>query len=144
MQGNGGTDLAIFDTKTQADKGFKLDILDVRTGEPSGFWITVLGVDSELMQARIREEAERMADAMKRDFVASETAEASRARRIERLVLATVGWAENAKIAGEPFPFSTENARRLYSDPRFPAIREQVERGIQNRANFLPASAPSS
>jgi hypothetical protein len=139
-----GIDLAVFDTKTEADKGFKLDILDIRTGEPSGFWIQILGVDSEVMQQRIRDEADLIADAMKRDLRTSETPEGSRSRRIERLVLATINWSENAKILGESFPFSRENARKLYSDPRFPTIREQVERGIQNRLNFLLAPASSS
>jgi hypothetical protein len=144
MQGNGAVDLSIFDTKTLADQGFDLDIADIRTGQPSGFRVRILGVDSEVMQQRIRDEAERIAEAMKRDQRLNETPEESRARRIERLVLATVGWSDNAVILGEAFPFSADNARRLYTDPRFPHIREQVERGIQNRVNFLRAPASSS
>jgi hypothetical protein len=144
MQGNGKIDLSIFDTKTEADRGYKLDITDIRTGQPSGFWVRILGIDSEAIQAQMRQYRERVLEGLRRDARTTKTQDEIEAEALERLVVATTGWAEGATIDGQAFPFSRENAQKLYTDPRFPHVREQVERGIQNRVNFLRAPASSS
>jgi hypothetical protein len=144
MQGNGSIDLAIFDTKTRADKGYDLDILDVKTGEPTGFRIRILGMDSAAVQEHLRAHQERVLEQLRDHRRKARSQAEIEDEAIERLVIATAGWSENARFDGEPFPFSRENARRLYSDPRVPAIREQVERGITNRALFSPGNGTSS
>lgn len=144
MNGNGSIDLSVFDTKTQADQGVELDILHIKTGKPIGFRIRVLGEDSALMRAHVRAYREQVLEQAREQMRGSRTHEDIENEALERLVLATVGWTEGATFFGEAFPFSRENARRLYTDPRIPEIREQVERGMAKRANFLPANGTGS
>lgn len=144
MQGNGSIDLSVFDTKTGADKGFDLDINDIRTGKPSGFRIRILGMDSQIVQDHIQRYQEEVSARLIADSRARSTPEEIEAKTLERLVIATTGWTEGATFDGESFPFSSENARKLYTNPRVPHIREQVERGISARANFLPPPASAS
>jgi len=144
MQGNGSIDLAMFDTKTVADLGFDLDINDIRTGAPSGFRIRVLGIDSQPMQDQMQRYQDQIMERLKQNARSSSTPEEIEAKSLERLLIATVGWSENTMLDGQPFPFSRDNAKKLYTDPRVPHIREQVERGIVNRVNFLRANGSGS
>jgi hypothetical protein len=140
----GSIDLAIFDTKTQADKGFELDILHVKTREPTGFRIRILGMDSATMQDFTRELEEQALEHLRNDQRRARSTAEIEETALQRIIAATTGWTEGALFFGEVFPFSRENARKLYTDPRVPEIREQVERGIRNRANFLPGNGTSS
>jgi hypothetical protein len=144
MNGNGSIDLSVFDTKTQADQGIELEILHIKTGKPTGFRIRVLGEDSAVMQERVRAYREQVLESSRVAMRGTRTHEDIESEGIERLVIATVGWTEGATFFGEAFPFSRENARKLYTDPRIPEIREQVERGMAKRANFLPANGTGS
>jgi len=144
MQGNGSIDLAVFDTKTIADQGFNLDILDIRSGRPSGFWIRILGMDSQAVQDHMTRYQDEITARMRANARTISTPEEIEAKTLERLVIATTGWSDNAVFDGEPFLFSRENARKLYTNPRVPHIREQVERGIAARANFLRVNGTGS
>lgn len=144
MQGNGSIDLSMFDTKTVADQGYDLDIVDIRTGRPSGFRIRILGMDSKAVQDHMTAYQEEITERLKANSRSSSTPEEIEAKTLERLLIATTGWSENAVFDGQPFPFSRENAKKLYTDPRVPNIREQVERGIVNRVNFLRVNGTSS
>lgn len=134
-------DLMDMDTKKAADQGAEMALKgpngnalrDDTTGE---LWtITLLGMDSqayvqvqkEIGDRRLRGGVMKMANA-------PITTEEMEDEGIRMLVAVTKGW-KNLIFKKEPFPFSKENATKLYKD--FPFIREQVEAFIKDRANFL-------
>lgn len=133
-------DLSKFDTATLADKGAAINLLsplgDVVIGsdeKPIQFFI--LGQDSKKFKADIAE-ARRQAQS-KTSNKKIKTQEDEEYDAIVRIAGYTVGWSNNFVLDGEKFPFSQENAIKLYSDARFQWIYEQINRQIMNRANFL-------
>lgn len=143
MQGN-GLDLSTLDVKTGADRGFKLELRHVATGAPLGLWIHILGADSDAYQEQMREFRRRAEDRLRHEQRSKLTDEESEQQSLEILVATTRGWSENMKLDGALLPFSPENARKLYSDKRFPWIPDQIHRNQHNRANFLPGNETSS
>lgn len=137
-------DLSKFDTATLADKGAPINIVsplgDVvigSDGNPVQFF--VLGQDSKKFKADISE-ARRQAQAQtKTNNKKTKSPEEEEAEAIVRIAGYTVGWTNNFELDGDKFPFSQENAVKLYSDARFQWIYEQINRQIMNRANFLQA-----
>ena len=67
-------------------------------------------------------------------------AKVRRFENIELLVACTLNWA-GIRAKGQPLPFSVDNARVIYA--KLPWLREQVKAFIEDRANFLKASAPT-
>jgi hypothetical protein len=65
----------------------------------------------------------------------------SREQLIELLSVCTVGWS-GAKWKGEDFPFSTENAVKLYTAAPF--IRDQISKATGSRQLFFADSDVSS
>jgi hypothetical protein len=53
----------------------------------------------------------------------------------ELLVACTTGWS-GMTMGGQPFPYSPNNARLLYTDQRFSFIRAQANAFIADAANF--------
>ncbi len=120
MQGNGVIDLAIFDTKTQADRGFDLDILHIKTREPTGFQIRILGMDSAVMREHQREMQDLMVDAMRNETRKSLTNEEVEARSLQRLVVddpGGTGAAAERKIGLGPGERGIERNRALGGGP---------------------------
>lgn len=141
-----GLDLDTLDVHKGSEAGFELQLEHPATGAPLPIWITVQGPDSDAYTNATRElgrnNAERAARG-KRVIMAEEEKEAW---TVDFLALLTVTWraGEGVTIGGQPFPaFSKSAAKTLYSDRRFPWIREQINRAIGNRANFLTGSARS-
>lgn len=126
-----------FDTRTRANEGVEIELKHVKTGEPMGCFITVLGTDSDAFR-RLKTDRERQAlDLISKkgadgDLSAEEREEAA----LALLAGCTVGWRE-LEQGGKPLVFSPAAAAQLYRD--YPPIREQVDRAIANRANFLLA-----
>ena len=54
----------------------------------------------------------------------------------DMLANCTIGW-RSLELNGEPYPFSLDNARKVYRD--YPAIRDEINVAVANRANFLLA-----
>lgn len=61
---------------------------------------------------------------------------------VEMLANLTMGWSENWTLDGKALAFGVDNAKALYR--RVPAIKEQVDRFMGVRANFLPEPATNS
>lgn len=134
-------DLSKFDTATLADNGAAVnllsplgDVLEGTDGKPIQFFI--LGQDSKKFKADVADARKQAQSNVKKRVKSVDEEEAE---AIERIAGYTVGWTENFKLDGKDFPFSTENAIKLYSDMRFQWIYEQINRAIMNRANFLQA-----
>ena len=129
-------DLAQFDTTTLANVGVAIDIMALRTGKPSGVKITVYGSDSERFVEARTARAREVADIMGGNGGSDLTAQQLDMLACKMLAACTKGW-EGLTHEGAPLEFSEQKATWLYS--RYPAIREQINRAIADRANFLQA-----
>lgn len=133
-----GIALSSFDTVTRSNAGVEMQLKDLRSGKPSGAFITVLGTDGDTFRA-IREERSRM---LADRAAAGESVQISDAERTDMLcdMLArcTLGWRGIDSEDGNPMPpYSYSVAYSLYK--MYPAIREQVNVFVAERANFAPA-----
>lgn len=132
----------MFDLSTlktvKADTGAVMDVLHPQTDEPiKGMTITLLGQDSEvyrkIQQARQQVTINRMAKGKKAvDLDAEKLAEDT----IDDLVKLTVGW-EGFAEGKTRLEFSKEAAHRIYSDPGYAWLKDQVQAFIGDRANFF-------
>lgn len=148
--------LAALNTKSAAERGVKIDILHPVTGLLLGIRFTVLGVDSSACRKISRERSERRIERAKKNRGQAPimTADEIEAEALELLVGCTTGWERDVTDAegnvidvqptielneGEYLEFTPENARRIYADAGFAWLREQVDREIGDRRNFLPS-----
>ena len=119
-----------FDTRTGANAGVDVELRFIGSGAPSGAFIRVLGTDSDVFRAmqleRARESLDRETKGLP-DWTAEERDE----RGVQSLAACTVGWRGLDDI-GE---FTLKAAADLYR--KYPAIREQINVAIADRANFL-------
>lgn len=129
-------DLNSFDTVTRANEGAQCVLKDIRTGRPTDAVITLRGMDSEDFQRLKADRARDMAARRESGNYADLTQEEKDELAIDTLARLTLGWA-GLSSDGVPLAFSTAAAKDLYR--RFPAVREQVNVFIADRANFLPA-----
>ncbi|MBM2293743.1 hypothetical protein JQX09_17580 [Sulfitobacter pseudonitzschiae] len=91
--------------------------------------ITLLGADSPAFKRAVQD---IQAANQKRKNVSPAEQERN---TVNALARATVGWSDNWTWDGQPFPYSPENCRRLYSER--PWTRTQVDEFIADRANFF-------
>jgi hypothetical protein len=61
-------------------------------------------------------------------------------RETEFLVACTLGWS-SLDMNGQSYPFSTENAKRLYEDEERDYVREQILEALKSNALFIRSSA---
>lgn len=129
-------DLCTLDVKTGADAGYDLEIL-TPSGMRSSFVFKILGRDSEKYQNMVLAIQRRRVAAVEKTGKIQDV-EAFRDDANLLLAEATVSWSK-FMLDGKEFPHTKENALRIYSDPRFIMIREQVDSAINTRANFIKA-----
>lgn len=141
-------DLSSLDTYTEAAKGVPMPLIDLRNGNPiynpddgSAVTITLLGRNSEEYRAVMRSVQKRRVERQQRGVQPSE--DDIRADDFEVIVACTKGWTIRM-LDGQPFPFSVENARRLWSDRRFQWLFERASMFIADDANFLATARPGS
>lgn len=123
--------LSEFDTVTKANEGVEIELRRLSDGAPSGAFIKVYGLDSDVFR---RIQTERAQDAIAREAkrLPALTPAEIEERAILTLARCTIGW---RGIEGLPSSFSVEVAADLYR--MYPAIREQINIAIADRANFL-------
>lgn len=124
-------DLATLDSRAGANKGAVLNVLHPVTQKPIGTRITLLGTDSDAYQAFSHEQ---MVNKLSKAQVKGLLIEDFEDEGYELLATLTVGW-EDMVVDGEEVPFTQANAKKIYK--RFPWLKEQVDRFIANRANFI-------
>ena len=135
--------LADLNTKETADNGVEIEILHPGTNLPVGVAITVLGTDSAAFRAITRKQRNRRLESMNRSKgKVTQTDEEQEAEALDILAACTKSWrtGENNEIEVTPGEFlacTPENAKRLYADVGFSWLREQVDREIGDRTNFL-------
>ena len=148
-------DLTSLNTGAAANKGRAVALLHPATQVSIGKRFYILGSDSKEFKRIIREqEAARLEKQKKtRRGVYYQTPEETEANGLNLLVGLTTGWDEDVTDhngcvtgirpeielnEGEFIPFSTEAARRIYSDLGFSWIKEQIDSEIGDRRDFLP------
>jgi hypothetical protein len=143
-----GFDLNTLDTKTAAEQGIVVELENPLTPEKpfvdddgAPYSITILGGDAGKVRQKDRKQLNRILTAIRKNKDAD--AEAGEQDNIDRLAAATLAWHLPA-LDGETLPAPTEHsARKLYSDPRFPWIIEQLTKAIGDRARFFKKSSSS-
>lgn len=129
------------DTLELSEKGVAFPILSLASGLPlelngKALTITAKGADSEAYQ-KARLEIER-----KRARVISGGGDFSDLdARCELLAAVTTAWSGFEDSEGREAQCTPANAAELYKAA--PAIRDQVDARVHNRANFIKASSPS-
>lgn len=119
----------------------KLVLINPATSQPirafdgSEAHILLMGVDSKAAQKHRREATNRMLAKRNRNKMTAEEIEAS---NVDLWAALTRGWVL-VNFAGETvdYEFSEANARRLYSNPNFAWIKDQVDEFVGDRANFM-------
>lgn len=129
-------DFTIFDVKAGAEAGYDLEIL-TPSGKPSGVVFKILGKDSSKYQDLALELSRKRVEAVQKTGRAQDF-DLYKADADALLAAITVGWSSFI-LDGEPLECSAKNAFKIYSDPRFAGVREQVEVAVNNRANFTKA-----
>jgi len=144
-----GFDLNTLDTKTAAEEGLVVELENPFEPEKPfvdddgvPYSITILGGDAGKVRTKEKKQLNRILTAIRKGK--DSDAEAGEQDNIDKLAAATLAW-HLPTLDGETFPPPTEHlARKLYSDPRFPWIIEQLTKRIGDRSRFFKKSSPSS
>jgi len=124
-------DLGSLDVVAASNKGAVLEVLHPTTFAKLGIKITLVGSDSDRFKNFRREKQnKRLLETLSLTLSAEEIEE----QNLELLATCTLGW-DTMPVDGVDLPFTIENAKKVYS--RFPWLREQVDRFIGTRANFI-------
>lgn len=126
-------DLATLDTSKVAEEGAELLVEHPTTGEDFGIKITLIGTDSKTFRDLSKSRATASLKKKSRDIDFDQ----GEAESIELLAKCTKGW-EGITEDGIEVPFSYENAVKLYT--KYLWLKEQVDRFIVDRSNFLPSA----
>jgi len=122
-------DLATLDTAKVAEEGAELRVAHPTTGEDLGIQITLIGTDSktfrDISTASLKKKSREI------DLDQNE------AESVELLAKCTKGWSGITE-SGKEVPFSYENAVKLYT--KYLWLREQIDRFMADRSNFLPSA----
>lgn len=113
------------------EEGATVDIIGIDL-KPTDVKIHIVGKDSKTF--------ERVEEAAKRKYLESEGADEVSVE--DRLAEMTLGWEGVPDPRESEFvelPFSKENAKLFYE--KAPFVREQVNRFMSDRANFMKGSA---
>jgi hypothetical protein len=111
-------------------------------GRSEEVYIDLHSSDSDIARKHNRAVQKRLLDLSARGQRLRRTPEEIEAETTDLLVALTAGW-NFRRGNGEPIPFSSDNARRLYDNPGARHIRDQVDEFVSNRANFLQPSSRS-
>lgn len=107
------------------EDGAEVEIID-GAGEKTGLFIKVMGVDSEVFRNHSKKQQRAYIDALRKEEEFDDEA-----LLVEGLVSVTIGW------RGTNEKFTKELCEELYI--KAPYVRDQVEKFMADRANFIPA-----
>jgi hypothetical protein len=134
-------DLAGLDTKSASEQGAVMSVFNIdgsvrrdKTGNP--VTLTLLGVDSETYRKATRKNLNKR---FARRNPGKITAEELDVESLEVLAACTVAWAGIVSRDGAEVPCTPAHAKALYEAA--PELRDQADRFINDRANFLLISA---
>lgn len=133
-------DLSELDVSRASEVGSDLTVLHPTTGEPLEIVIVVSGPDSKRSRDATRDMTDRLTKEAIEKKLNPDDATFERMAAMHAAAI-TQSWS-GVEWDGKEFPFSAENALKLYSERRW--IREQVERFAGQRGNFFKPSLTSS
>lgn len=142
-------DFGNLDTKSAAEGGTVLPLDNPFTNEPlvdsdgKAVTITLLGLDSAKIRGIARKLNDKRMTDIRRGRNTEYDSEIVDAEKAQLYAAATVAW-EGIKLDGAVLECNEKNARRLYGDPRFPWLVEQIDRAIADRQRFFKKASPSS
>lgn len=129
-------DINTFSTVKRSNEGVELELKRLDNGKGSGSFITIKGRDSDEFRAirseRAAQMVARLAEGKPEEFPQDEE-DAMVADTLSKL---TVSW-RGIDRNGQPLPFDRKTAYEVYL--AMPAIREQLNSFVANRANFSGA-----
>lgn len=144
-------DFSKLDSKAASEAGTVIDIISPASGDPliddetgKPVTITILGVDSPKLRNIARKLNDRRMNDARRGKNNDYDSEVAEAEQIKLLAAATIAWEGIALDSKEPLECNEKNAVRFYSDPRFPWLKEQIDRAISDRQRFFKKASPSS
>ncbi|MBP2495382.1 hypothetical protein ABID82_002285 [Methylobacterium sp. PvP062] len=139
-------DLSTLETTTVAEQGAKMEVQHPVSGavltDTSGaaLTITLAGQDSERFRKADRAITNKRLATQASGRRVALTSEGLEADSIARLVACTISWS-GIEFGGSPKECTPDNVREAYK--RLPWLREQVERFVEDRANFLRTPSAS-
>lgn len=107
--------------------------LGLHEGGPSGLRVRVRSTDSR----QFREAASRLAKTALKRKAADISFEDAERVNVDAVLAATVDWQGIEDEDGQPLPFNEANGRRIYSDPGFKWIADQVNAASGERRRFF-------
>ncbi len=133
-------DIATLDTLTLSEEGVPMPVAHPKTrkaligsnGTP--ITVTLLGKNSDTARAAMRRQADRASERASRGIVSSP--EDRERNDAEFLAACTKAWTFD-QMDGAPFPCTSQNAEKLWSDQRFRWLREQALAFILEDGNFI-------
>lgn len=137
-------DFSSLDTKTPMEKAARMTVVDPKTQTPiiledgQPLYIELLGSDSEAVRSQEHAIQDDRMEKNRRTGRGYLTSREVDAEQNEILVVATRGW-NIPSLDGNPFPYSPENARRLWNDPRFQRVAQQARIFMGTLSNFVKA-----
>lgn len=130
-------DLDTFEDKLTSD----LTLKNPSTGAPTAAVITVLGPEHPARKKIQFDRARRMRAEFSRSGKLAITDPVEDVEEeTEFLVACTMGWTGIA-LAGAPVAFSTDAARKLYTDPKRQWLRVQVLKALDESSRFIGSSS---
>ena len=141
-------DLKSLNILAPAESGTEVELEHPATREPlvddkgTPWIIEVRGEDSETVRRVIKKQHDKRMDRARKGQKGGSDADLSESEQVQKLVAATIGWS-GLVMDGEPYPFNAQNAHRLYSDPGFYWIVEQVQQAMSDRARFFTNGSKS-
>lgn len=141
-------DFSALDTKSAAEAGAVVELDDPRNGEPllddegKPYYIEILGLDSAKLRAAARKISAKVVTNIRKGRDTEYDPEAAEAERATLYAAATKSW-YLPPLDGEVLECNERNAKRLYTDPRFPWVVEKIDREIANRQRFFKKASQS-
>jgi hypothetical protein len=117
-----------FDTVTKSNQGAKIFLVDLKTGKPTKAWIRIYGRDSDKYEDANSALARAVRDRL--EATGLEELDPKERRELACKMLASL------TIEHGEFEW-TGGYADLYS--KYPAIREQIDKSLYDRANFVAA-----
>lgn len=140
-------DFSDLDSKTAAETGTVMEVDDPRNDEkltdPEGkpYWIELIGTDSAKLKAISRKFIDRRVNGIRKGKNEDFDSDTADQERVQLYAAATKSW-YLLPIDGEALECNEKNAKRLYSDARFPWLVEQIDKAIADRKRFFKKASP--
>lgn len=123
------------------------ELKNPKTEEGTGIFITLAGPEHEKRRAaafaaqrRTRKQLAKVKGEGVWRALAESDPEEEEEQLTDSLVVCTLSW-RNLELDGQPYEFSAENARKLYTDPRLAWVRRQVRAALDDANIFITSSA---